>query len=121
MKRKWAVLFCLLIIVVLSGCAAGVYPKGATEDYKLGYKDGINAGHASGYGALAGWAAASLGMPFSGSSFVTFSKLPDNAQKKIQGESLEYQRGFAKGWVQGVRLNADTTSAVFGLIFSEDD
>jgi uncharacterized protein YceK len=120
MKRKWIVLFCFLTVVLLSGCAAGVYPKGATEDYKLGYKDGIKAGNASGYGTAAGILAASLGMPSGGSIFVT-AKLPDNAQKKIQGESLEYQRGFAKGWVHGVRLNADTTSLVFGLIFSEDD
>ena len=103
MKGRWVVLFFLLTVVLLSGCAATIYPKGATEDYKLGYQEGFKVGYASGEGFLAGWIAGSLGMPSAGSIFAS-SKLPDKEQKQIQGESIEYQRGFVDGWIQGVQL-----------------
>ena len=120
MKGRWVVLFFLLTVVLLSGCAAAIYPKGATEDYKLGYQEGFKTGYGSGQGISAGMFAGLMDMPFGGSLFV-ISKLPDKERKKIEGESLEFQRGFANGWRQGVELDADTYSVMFDIIFSEDD
>ena len=97
MRRNWGVLFCLLILVFLSGCAAMLYPKGATENYKLGYKDGLRASSNSTEGMLAGMI---------GYSFYIPSKLPDAEQKKIQNEPLEYQRGFTDGWMAGIDADA---------------
>jgi hypothetical protein len=119
MKRKWPVLFCLLTVVLLSGCAAGMYPKGATEDYKKGYQHGMKVGYTSGEGFSDGQLAGLIGMPLTGS--YAPSKLPDKEQQKIQEESLEYQRGFTKGWGQGVRSSANSYSMIFGIIYSEDD
>lgn len=54
MQRNWTVLFCLLTVVFLSGCAAMLYPKGATEIYKLGYRDGLRVSSNSTEGIFAG-------------------------------------------------------------------
>jgi hypothetical protein len=75
-EKKMRYAFGLLTVVLLSGCAMGIYLKGATEDYKLGYKAGISAGVASGEGVSAGITAGLLCMPYSGNIFAP-SKLPD--------------------------------------------
>ena len=118
MKRKCAMLSGLLTVVLLSGCAMGIYPKGAPEDYKLGYKAGISAGVASGEGLSAGMTAGLLCMPYSGNIFAP-SKLPDKVKQKIQGESPEYQSGVPKGWGQGVECDADFYSMLYDWLWCE--
>ena len=54
MERKYVVLFCLLAIVLLSGCSVILYPKSTTENYKLGYQDGLMAAYKSTEGATHG-------------------------------------------------------------------
>ncbi|RKU22988.1 hypothetical protein C6499_19325 [Candidatus Poribacteria bacterium] len=98
----------------------GRFPKGATEDYKLGYKDGIKAGDASGEGVLAGMIAGFLCMPHSGNLFAP-SKLPETVKQNIQGQSDEYQNGFTNGWVQGVSCDADFYSLLYDWLWCESD
>ena len=73
MERKYVVLFCLLAIVLLSGCSVILYPKSTTENYKLGYQDGLMAAYKSTEGATHG---------LIGENYYTPSKLPDPQQQK---------------------------------------
>lgn len=98
----------------------GIYPKGATEDYKLGYKDGLNAGGNTWEGVSAGATAGLLCMPYSGNMFAP-SKLPDKVKQKIQDKSPEYQNGFTNGWAQGVECDADFWSMLFDSLWCECD
>lgn len=120
MNRKWAIGVYVLTVVLLSGCAMGRYPKGATEDYKLGYKDGIKAGDASHEGVLAGMIAGFLCLPHSGNLFAP-SKLPSEVKQKIQGQSAEYQSGFTQGFIDGVESDADFYSLLYDWLWCESD
>ena len=111
MERKYVVLFCLLAIVLLSGCSVilypkSTYPKSTTENYKLGYQDGLMAAYKSTEGATHG---------LIGENYYTPSKLPDPQQRKINDKPLEYQRGFTDGWRRGV----DDDVAFYDWVYNE--
>ena len=93
MKRKYLAIFCLLAIMLLSGCSAVLYPKNMTEDYKLGYQDGLMAAYKSAEGAT---------HALIGKDYYIPSKLPDSQQQKINDKPSEYQRGFTDGWRRGI-------------------
>ena len=101
MKRKWAILFCILTLVPLSGCGVELLPKdpteGYSEDYKVGYMNGYETASNSAEALAAG---------MRGDFFYTPSKLPNDVLKKIQDEPLEYQHGFTAGWKD--RVESDT-------------
>ena len=106
MERKYVVLFCLLAIVLLSGCSVILHPKDATENYKLGYQDGLIAAYKSTEGAIHG---------LIGKDYYLPSKLPDPQQRKINDKPLEYQRGFTDGWRRGV----DDDVAFYAWVYNE--
>jgi uncharacterized protein YceK len=106
MERKYVVLFCLLAIVLLSGCSVILYPKSTTENYKLGYQDGLMAAYKSTEGATHG---------LIGENYYTPSKLPDPQHRKINDKPLEYQRGFTDGWRRGV----DNDVAFYDWVYNE--
>lgn len=101
MKRKWAILSCLLSLALLSGCEVGLLPEdpteGHSEDYKVGYMNGYE---------TAANSAEALAAGMRGDLFYTPSKLPNNVLQKIQDEALEYQHGFTAGWKD--RVESDT-------------
>ena len=102
MKRKWAVLFCLLTLAFLSGCEAVLlHPQdpteGRSEDYKVGYLNGFKVAANSSEAVAAG---------MRGDPFYTPSKIPNAVLKKIQGKSLEYQHGFTAGWKARVQSDS---------------
>jgi len=102
MKRKWAILSCLLTLALLSGCGIALHPEdpteGYSEDYKAGYLNGFEVASNSGEALAAG---------MRGDLFHTPSKLPDPMLKKIQDKPLKYQHGFTAGWK--ARVESDTT------------
>ncbi|MDE0016464.1 MAG: hypothetical protein OXU51_09770, partial [Candidatus Poribacteria bacterium] len=93
MKRKWAILSCILAFALLSGCGVELLSENPTEgrsaDYKVGYQNGFEAAANSAEAVAAG---------MRGELFYTPSELPNDALKKIQDEPLEYQHGFTAGW-----------------------
>ena len=93
MNRKYVTLFCFLAIILLSGCSVILYPKSMTEDYKLGYQDGLMAAYKSAVGATHG---------LIGKDYYIPAKLPDSQQQQINDKPLEYQRGFTTGWRRGI-------------------
>ena len=101
MKRKWVILSCILTLALLSGCEVVLLPEdpteGHSEDYKVGYQNGFEAAANSSEAVVAGMI---------GQLFYTSSKLPNDALKKIQDKSLEYQHGFTAGWKD--RVESDT-------------
>ena len=104
--KKWAVLSCLLTLVLLSGCAGILYPKDATEDYKVGYLTGYKAASGS---------LEAMGAGLTGDIFYTPSKLPDAVLKKIQKKPIEYQRGFTAGW----KASIQSDSAMWDWIYND--
>ena len=110
MKKKWAILSCLLALVLLSGCEVVLLPEdpteGRSEDYKVGYQNGYETAANSGEAVAAG---------MRGEFFYTPSELPNDALKKIQDEPLEYQDGFTAGWKD--RVESDTM--LFYYIYSD--
>ena len=106
MKKKHVALFCLLAIMLLSGCSAILYPKGTTENYKLGYQDGLITAYKSTEEAIDGLIGAKYYIP---------SKLPDLQQRKINDKPLEYQRGFTDGW----RRSVDDNVALYDWVYNE--
>ena len=110
MKRKWAILSCILTLALLLGCGVELLPKdpteGRSEDYKVGYQNGFEAAANSAEALAAG---------MRGELFHTPSKLPNDALKKIQDEPLEYQYGFTAGWKD--RVESDTM--LFYYIYSD--
>ena len=110
MKRIWAILSCLLILALLSGCGVELLPKnpieGRSEDYKVGYTNGYE---------TAANSAEALAAGVRGDLFYTPPKLPDDVLKKIQDEPLEYQHGFTAGWKD--RVESDTM--MFYYIYSD--
>ena len=101
MKRKCAILSCLLALALLSGCEVVLLPEdpteGRSEDYKVGYQNGFEAAANSGEAVAAG---------MRGEFFYTPSELPNDALKEIQDKSLEHQHGFTAGWKD--RVESDT-------------
>ena len=110
MKRIRAILSCLLILALLSGCGVELLPKdpteGRSEDYKVGYTNGYE---------TAANSAEALAAGMRGELFYTPSKLPDDVLKKIQDDPLEFQQGFTAGWKD--RVEFDTM--VFYYIYSD--
>ena len=105
MKRRYVVLFCLLSVVLLSGCSTILYPTGATENYKSGYLEGLIAAYKSTEGATYGL----IG------NYYLPSKLPDSQQQKINDKPLEYQRGFTDGWRRGI----DDDVGLYDWVYNE--
>ena len=101
MKRKWAILSCILTLALLSGCGVELLPKdpteGYSEDYKVGYTNGYETAANSGEAVAAG---------MRGEFFYTPSELPNDALKEIQDKPLKYQHGFTAGWKD--RVESDT-------------
>ena len=110
MKRKWAILSCILTFALLSGCEVALLPEdpteGHSEDYKVGYQNGYE---------TAANSAEALAAGMRSELFYTPSELPNDALKKIQDKSLEYQNGFTAGWKD--RVESDTM--MFYYIYSE--
>ena len=110
MKRKWAILSCILAFALLSGCGVELLPEdpteGRSEDYKVGYQNGFEAAANSAEALAAG---------MRGELFYTPSELPNDALKKIQDEPFEYQNGFTAGWKD--RVESDTM--LFYYIYSD--
>ena len=110
MKRKWAILSCLLTLALLSGCEVVLLPEdpteGRSENYKVGYMNGYE---------TAANSAEALAAGIRGELFYTPSKLPNDVLKKIQDEPLEYQHGFTAGWKDQV----ESDTMLFYYIYSE--
>ena len=114
MKRKWAILSCLLALVLLSGCEVVLLPEdpteGYSEDYKIGYLKGFEAAANSSEAVAAG---------MRGEFFYTPSELPKDALKKIQDKSLEYQHGFTAGWKDRVKSDSMIFYRIYNDILSD--
>ena len=101
-------LFCLLVVVLFSGCATWRYPKSATETYITGHKDGSAAAAYSITGILAG-------ITFGPDAYVlgiSEPLIPEEIQKKIENKPAEYQKGF----IEGYRISIESDAYIFGMI-----